>query len=65
MIQYYATKAPIYLGAFFMTVFSIMMNKKQQFALITIQNLLFSLILVLKIGLRWVSNKLQSYKYKR
>ncbi len=65
MIQYYATKAPIYLGAFFMAVFSIMMNKKQQFALITIQNLLFSLILVLKIGLRWVSNKLQSYKYKR
>ncbi|CAM2795938.1 hypothetical protein BBP83_04820 [Acinetobacter celticus] len=65
MIQYYGTKAPIYLGAFFMAVFSIMMNKKQQFALITIQNLLFSLILVLKIGLRWVSNKLQSYKYKR
>ena len=65
MIQYYGKKAPIYLGAFFMAVFSIMMNKKQQFALITIQNLLFSLILVLKIGLRWVSNKLQSYKYKR
>ena len=65
MIQYDGTKAPICLGAFFMIVFSIMMNKKQQFALITIQNLLFSLILVLKIGLRWVSNKLQSYKYKR